>query len=113
MGIEIEFEDNSNVILSEFAEATDRVLDAIGIQAESYAKQELQNDPSRIDTGRLRNSISHATQGDSAYIGTNVEYGIYVHEGTRKMAPNRFLKNAVQRNAETFKQIAESEYKKG
>lgn len=34
----------------------------------------------------------------SVIIGTNVEYGIYVHEGTSRMSPNRFLKNAVDRN---------------
>lgn len=34
----------------------------------------------------------------SVMIGTNVEYALYVHEGTSRMAPNRFLKNAVERN---------------
>lgn len=36
----------------------------------------------------------------SVIVGTNVEYALYVHEGTSKMAPNRFLKNAVDRNKE-------------
>lgn len=34
----------------------------------------------------------------SVTIGTNVEYALYVHEGTVNMSPNRFLKNAVERN---------------
>lgn len=34
----------------------------------------------------------------AVYIGTNVEYAPYVHEGTKRMTPNRFLKNAVERN---------------
>lgn len=35
----------------------------------------------------------------AVYIGTNVDYAIYVHEGTDRMDPNRFLKNAVENNA--------------
>ena len=31
-------------------------------------------------------------------IGTNVEYALYVHEGTNKMKANRFLKKAVEEN---------------
>ena len=31
-------------------------------------------------------------------IGTNVEYAIYVHEGTSRMDPNRFLKKAIDQN---------------
>lgn len=31
-------------------------------------------------------------------IGTNVEYALYVHEGTSKMDPNRFLKKAIDEN---------------
>ncbi len=46
----------------------------------------------------------------SVYIGTNVEYAIYVHEGAssgfwsklfgrkNRMAPNHFLKNGIQKN---------------
>lgn len=34
----------------------------------------------------------------AVYIGTNVEYALYVHEGTERMKANRFLKNAIERN---------------
>lgn len=34
----------------------------------------------------------------SVIIGTNVEYALYIHEGTSANSPNRFLKNAVERN---------------
>lgn len=34
----------------------------------------------------------------AVYVGTGVKYAIYVHEGTDRMAPNRFLKNAVENN---------------
>jgi HK97 gp10 family phage protein len=41
----------------------------------------------------------------AVYIGTNVEYAGYVHEGTDKMAPNRFLKNALEKNKGELEKI--------
>ena len=114
MGVSFEiYNDQTGEIIEASREAITRALEAIGFQCEAHAKTELQNTPTRIDTGRLRNSISHYVEGDSAYVGTNVEYAIYVHEGTRKMAPNRFLKNAVMKNREEYKGIAESYLKNG
>ncbi len=105
---DVKITDNTDKFKAAMDEAVDRALEAIGIQAEGYAKLELENAPRRIDTGNLRNSITHVTQEDAVYIGTNVEYGIYVHEGTVKMKPNRFLKNAVERNASEYVDIAKS-----
>lgn len=44
------------------------------------------------------NAPKEGGKGRSVMIGTNVEYAIYVHEGTSQMSPNRFLKNAYERN---------------
>lgn len=41
----------------------------------------------------------------SVYVGTNVEYAIYVHEGTDRMKANRFLKNAIMDNRDEFLDI--------
>lgn len=90
--------DNVGAILAAKGEAVQRAMEAIGIHLEGEAKDELENSPRRIDTGRLRSSITHASDQESVTVGTNVEYAIYVHEGTRKMAPNAFLKNAFERN---------------
>ena len=114
MGVNFEVANNHVAdVKNASREAITRALEAIGQQCVSHAQQELQNTPMRIDTGNLRNSISHTVQGDAAYVGTNVEYAIYVHEGTSRMAPNRFLKNAVERNKAEYKAIAEAELKKG
>ena len=85
------------------------VLEAIGLHLEGEAKDELENDPRRIDTGNLRNSISHQVveTEEAVYVGTNVEYGIYVHEGTVRMAPNRFIKNAVVKNEKQIREYIE------
>lgn len=98
----IRIDDHSAEYLKDVSNALDAALEAVGIHVEGEAKEELENTPRRIDTGNLRNSITHEVVDaeKAVYIGTNVEYGIYVHEGTSKMAPNRFLKNAVDRNKE-------------
>lgn len=103
----VKFTDKSDEAKKAMHDGINRALEAIGIQAEGYAKLELENTPRRIDTGNLRNSISHRVVEDSAYIGTNVEYGIYVHEGTVRMEPNRFLKNAVERHVDEYKTMVE------
>lgn len=131
--------DNSIAFKDEMNDKVLAVLESIGLHLEGEAKDELENDPRRIDTGNLRNSITHAVdEGDKAVlIGTNVEYGIYVHEGTgiyavngdgRKdpwgyvgsdgkyhithgIKPNRFLKNAVERNEDQIRDYVERELK--
>ncbi len=40
------------------------------------------------------------------YIGTNVKYAQYAHNGTRKMQPNRFIVNAVNNSRGTLQNIA-------
>ena len=39
-----------------------------------------------VDTGNLRNSITHLVDDDTVYIGTNNEYAVYVELGTGKYA---------------------------
>lgn len=52
-----------------------------------------------VDTGRLRASIATLlVQGDAgleAWVGTNVEYAIFVEFGTWKMEPRSFLRRAL------------------
>lgn len=138
-------------------EDIEAALEAVGLQAEGYAKLELENSPRRVDTGLLRNSITHAVSGKptsirgyhasfgsnrtktgkrksataksagsvkmgfyggnapsddkdhmSVYVGTNVEYAPYVHDGTMRMSPNPFIKNAMEKNKDQYKKMIES-----
>ena len=70
-----------------------------GIRVQTAARDRLGHNPRRIDTGRLRASISVGEQiQDGRWVirvFTNVEYAIYVHEGTRFMEANPFLKDAL------------------
>lgn len=125
--------DHSDEFFKQLDDNLEKALTEIGIHIEGEAKEELENTPRRIDTGLLRNSITHALDGGapatttytsddgsesgsysgtapkegghdrSVIVGTNVEYAVYVSEGTSQMAPNRFLKNAVERNKDQIK----------
>lgn len=145
MELTIKVDDNTSKYMQIVPETLERALDAVGFQVEGHAAEELSAKPMRIDTGLLRNSITHAVTGHptakreyssnathretgkpvspikrgeyagtappapdfqpGVYVGTNVEYAIYVHEGTQKMAANRFIKNAITHNADEIKGI--------
>lgn len=123
--------DNAADVLKATAEQKLRALEAVGIQAEGDVKDEI-TDLDAVDTGRLRGSIAHQVDGDSVEIGTDVDYAVYVHEGTGKHAvsggtpkerwvyrdeltgefrmgypqrPRRFLKNAIERYIDDYKEI--------
>ena len=148
MGFDYKIEDDRTAeVIKKTHEAILIGLEAAGIQAASIAKVELQKEPSRIDTGLLRNSIAYAVVGKSAIpstysadspdkdgvvhegsysgiapdegedkpyvmIGTNVEYALYVHEGTSRMKANRFLKKAIDENKSELLEIVAKELKK-
>lgn len=90
LNVNITMTDNSREVLMALKNAIARGLEAVGQKAEGYAKEELSKkqphakgpDRPYIDTGRLRNSIAHAVDGGDCYIGTNVEYALWVEVGT-------------------------------
>lgn len=77
----IVFNDNSKEVLSEMQSAIERALEKCGIAAEGFAKKLVP-----VDTGNLRNSITHKVVENEVYIGTNNEYAAYVELGTGKFA---------------------------
>lgn len=100
------------------------------MQAEGYAK-----DLTPVDTGNLRNSITHKVVDDEVYIGTNNEYAAYVELGTgihteggrqtpwvykddegnwhhtRGQEAQPYLKPAVADHKQTYRNIIENELK--
>ena len=78
----VKFTDNSKEVLAAMLEAKARALESCGLVAEGYAKK-----ATPVDTGNLRNSISHKVTEDAVYIGTNTEYAPYVEFGTGKYYP--------------------------
>ena len=100
------FKDNTDEVLSALERAKKRGLEAIGLTAEGHAKKE-----TPVDTGRLRNSISHATDDEAAYIGTNVEYAPYVELGARGRPGVHMLQRAASEHGSEYKQIMEDAMK--
>lgn len=104
---DVRIEDHTGEYKNAMAEAVHDALEAVGGHLQGEASDELENSPRRVDTARLKNSIAFNVDGDTVRVGTNVEYAIYVHEGTRRMTPNRFLRNAVERNEDQIASIIE------
>ena len=122
INVSLDITDHSAEVLQAMREQVQLGLSAIGEEAEGYAK-----DDCPVDTGRLRNSIAFATatdtdghdedsepQGardeDSVYIGTNVEYAVYVEEGdyNHKTGKKHFLRDAVANHGDHYRDIMEA-----
>lgn len=120
-------------------------LEVVGVQAEGYAKLSItdakrdgidltqygEKDNSRVDTGAMRNSVTHAINNNAVYIGSNLPYAVYHELGTGIYAsqpggrlspwiytdrhgkthrtsglyPLHFLKNAAANHIDEYKRI--------
>ena len=81
-------------------------LEAAGTLVEGLAKGIIV-EKDIIDTGNLLNSVAHEVEGETAHVGTNVEYGVYQEFGTRFMAARPWLRPAVdEHHAEIRKAFA-------
>lgn len=96
--------DNTAAVKGGLKSAFARALERIGLLAEGYAK-----DRCPVDTGNLRNSITHTSDGKATYIGTNVAYGKYPELGTVKMAAQPYLRPAAADHAGTYRNIVKDE----
>ncbi len=130
----VEFIDNSGAVLKEFLQAKLLALEKCGFVAEDYAKH-----LAPVDTGGLRNSISHRVELEegAVFIGSNKEYAVYVELGTgqytpggrpttwsyqdekgqwhrtRGQKPQPFLKPAVEEHRDQYRQIVKDEMENG
>ena len=119
-------------MLREFDADKQVALEAIGISAEGFSKKLCP-----VDTGRARNSISHAVSGNDVYIGSNVPYfvwlelgsGIYASDGqgrktpwyyydkdgklrwTRGIKPRHMLKKAATEHTVEYNRILSGKFK--
>ena len=101
------YKDNTEEVLSAMEKAIERGLEAIGLTAEGHAKK----NETAVDTGRLRNSISHAVDDKAAYIGTNVEYAPYIELGARGRQGLHFLQRAATEHTDEYKRLMEDSMK--
>ena len=122
-------------------------LEACGLQAEANAKLNItdttrsgvnligyEKDNSRVDTGRMKNSVTHTVSGNTVYIGSPLLYAVFNELGTgiyasqpggrqspwgyydskgafhitRGMKPIHFLRNAIADHVSEYKEILET-----
>ena len=138
MANDVQINYNDDELFESLSFLKEKALTMVGMEAEGDAKIAIESDPRRVDTGRLRNSITWATtkehseveptqdsedasssdgldtsqaEEDAVVIGTNVEYAYEIHEGRKGLDPNRFLRNAVERNMEKYRTIIDETLK--
>lgn len=116
--------DNSKEVLSAFNKQLQNGLNAIGMTAERYAKKD-----TPVDTGRLRASITFATQtkqgsagveaesedysmqatpeDTAVYIGSNVRYAIKIEtmDMPHKTGKAHFLRDAAAQHGDEYKNL--------
>lgn len=108
----VKFTSHTHEVKSAAGGAISRAAEIIGGMAEGYAKGY-----APVDTGNLRNSISHATtdNGHTVVIGTNVQYAPYQELG----APNAhvpahpFLRPAIENHISEYQEVLKRELKRG
>ena len=102
--VDVNVTDFTEEITEGIKEAIKRVLVRIGLKCEGYAKMLC-----HVVTGRLRNSITSYVEGDSVYVGTNVEYAQPEEEGTSRRPPHSYLRPAAADHMGEWAQIIEDE----
>ena len=123
----VDITDNSAEVRAALEQAKARALEIIGGKIESYAKGLVP-----VDTGALRNSITHAVDGDTVIAGSAISYAPYVELGTgkdyspppewmennaprgagiisRSVKPRPYLRPAVENHLDEYKNVIETE----
>ena len=95
--VSISIDDHSPEFLQALEQQGLIALEECGLVAEGYAKRLCP-----VDTGRLRNSITHARKGMAEYIGTNVEYAAYVEMGTSRTRAQPYIKPSVADHVDEY-----------
>lgn len=96
--IDIKLIDNSGEILRNFQKNLEAGLEAIGLQAERYAKE-----GAPVDTGRLRNSITHTTAKNA---GQGYSYSYRAVSKTEN--PTKEMLKQTKTDKETHRQGAQA-----
>ena len=110
VGVTTVSEDHTDEVVEGIERAISSALEEIGLLAEGYAKRKCP-----VDTGRLRNSITHQVDsgGRSVYIGTNVEYAPHVELGTRRQQAQPYLRPAATDHADQYRSVLQQHMENG
>ena len=99
-------ENNDLAALKRLADDASRAaLQAMGAAAVQVAKP---NCP--VKTGNLRRSHRYVVDGDHVDIGVTADYGAHVHNGTSRQKEQPWLKEAVEKNAQSIGDFGLKQY---
>ena len=101
--------DNSQAIMRQLEENIPKALDQMGLKIRSMVIQQMQSGYGHEirKTGDLQRSIDYEVDGNAVVYGVKQDfigktegdkdmiYGLYVHEGTSKMAGRPYLRDAT------------------
>lgn len=137
MAKNIEYRDNTEEVLSALEAAIKRGNEAIGMTAERHAKKKCPVDTGRLRNsityalageethvksykankgGKDRETYTYdgTAEGEKesgVYIGTNVEYAVFVENGARGRAAVHFLQDAAANHSDEYKRLMEDSMK--
>ena len=140
MAKNIEYRDNTEEVLNALEAAIKRGNEAIGMTAERHAKKKCPVDTGRLRnsiTYALAGEETHVKsykankkkagekerktytyegtadgeKGSGVYIGTNVEYAVFVENGARGRTAVHFLQDAATGHTDQYKKIMEDSMK--
>lgn len=109
---------NMPVVLLQLRTNTQDALQAVGQEAVSLIRDQMLSGYKKApyDTGNLFRSIDYDVRSENTVaVGTNVDYGKYVHEGTYKMGARPFIRDALLSGygKQRLQSVAEEEIAKG
>ena len=137
MAKNIEYRDNTEEVLSALEAAIKRGNEAIGMTAERHAKKKCPVDTGRLRNsityalageethvksyrankgGKERETYSYkgtadGEKGSGVYIGTNVEYAVFVENGAQGRTAVHFLQDAAANHSDEYKRLMEDSMK--
>ena len=140
MAKNIEYRDNTEEVLSALEAAIKRGNEAIGMTAERHAKKKCPVDTGRLRnsiTYALAGEETHVKsykankkkagekerktytyegtadgeKGSGVYIGTNVEYAVFVENGAQGRTAVHFLEDAAANHSDEYKRLMEDSMK--
>ena len=140
MAKNIEYRDNTEEVLNALEAAIKRGNEAIGMTAERHAKKKCPVDTGRLRnsiTYALAGEETHVKsykankkkagekerktytyegtaegkKGSGVYIGTNVEYAVFVENGSKGRMASHFLQDAAANHSDEYKRMMEDSMK--
>jgi hypothetical protein len=141
MAKNIEYRDNTEKVLNALGAAIKRGNEAIGMTAEGHAKKKITSagavDTGRLRNsityalageeahvksykankgGKDRETYTYdgtaeGKKGSGVYIGTNVEYAVFVENGAQGRTPVHFLQDAATGHTDEYKRLMENSMK--